>query len=124
SLAGRVFVVTGATSGVGRATAIELARRGATVGIVARDPERAKAVADEMASVAGGSRPDVFLADLGVQEQVRRAAGEILARYPRIDVLVNNAGVVNLTRSVTADGIEATFAVNHLAYFLLTELLL
>jgi len=124
SLNGQVCIVTGATSGVGKATALELARRGATVGIVARDPERARLVADEIARAGGGRRADVFLADLGAQREVRRAANEILARCPRIDVLVNNAGVVHLKRTTTVDGIEATFAVNHLAYFLLTRLLL
>jgi retinol dehydrogenase-12 len=124
SLAGKTCIVTGATSGIGKATALELAARGADVAIVARDAGRADAVAAEMASLAGGRRPAVFLADLGVQADVRRAAGEILARCPRIDVLVNNAAVVNLQRTTTPDGIETVFAVNHLAYFLLTLLLL
>jgi NAD(P)-dependent dehydrogenase (short-subunit alcohol dehydrogenase family) len=124
SLAGRVCIVTGATSGVGKATALELARRGAVVGIVARDRERARATAEEIASAGSGRPPAVFLADLGRQRDVRRAADEILAHFPQIHVLVNNAGVVNLKRETTEDGIEAVFAVNHLAYFLLTVLLL
>ncbi|HZR81231.1 MAG TPA: SDR family oxidoreductase [Candidatus Binatia bacterium] len=123
-LTDKVCIVTGATSGVGRATAIELARRGATVAIVARDPERARATAQEVAAAGGGRQPDVFLADLGRQGDVRRVAQEISARFPAIHLLVNNAGVVNLKRTTTEDGIEATFAVNHLAYFLLTILLL
>lgn len=121
---GKVCVVTGATSGIGRMTALELARRGASVAIVARDPERARETASAIAAAGGGRAPEVFLADLSSQAEIRRAAAEILARLPRIDVLVNNAGVVNLKRTTTVDGIETTFAVNHLAYFLLTELLL
>jgi retinol dehydrogenase 12 len=124
SLDGRVVVITGATSGVGKATATELARRGATVALVARDQARAEGVAGEIAQAGWGPRPDVFLADLGRQSDVRRVASELLAHYPEIHILVNNAGLVNLQRTETEDGIEAVFAVNHLAYFLLTNLLL
>lgn len=123
SLEGRCCVVTGATSGIGRITAIELARRGARVGIVARDPAKAAATADEVRGAGGGRDVPVFLADLGLQSQVRRVAGEILAEFPVLHVLVNNAGVVELGRTTTADGIETMFAVNHLAYFLLAQLL-
>ncbi|HEY8513938.1 MAG TPA: SDR family oxidoreductase [Candidatus Binatia bacterium] len=120
---GKVAIVTGATSGIGRATAFGLARRGATVGIVCRDRAKAEATAREIREQTGAAI-DVFLADLASQAQIRRVAGEILARYPRIHVLINNAGVVNLQRTTTEDGIETVFAVNHLAYFLLTLLLL
>lgn len=123
-MAGKVCIVTGATSGIGRMTAIELARRGAAVAIVARDPERARDTAAAIAAAGDGRAPEVFLADLSSQAEIRRAAAEILARLPRIDVLLNNAGVVNLKRTTTVDGVETTFAVNHLAYFLLTDLLL
>ena len=117
---GRVCVVTGATSGIGRATALALGRMGATVALVCRDPARGAAVRAEMPDA------DVSLhrADLSSQREVRAVAAELLARYPAIHVLVNNAGVVNLSYSTTVDGIETVFAVNHLAYFLLTLLLL
>jgi len=117
---GRVCVVTGATSGIGRATALALGRMGATVALVCRDPARGAAVRAEM------SEADVSLhrADLASQREVRALAAELEARYPAIHVLVNNAGVVNLRHATTVDGIETVFAVNHLAYFLLTVLLL
>ncbi|MFM8409512.1 MAG: SDR family NAD(P)-dependent oxidoreductase [Alphaproteobacteria bacterium] len=118
-----VCIVTGATSGIGRATALGLARRGASVGIVARDAGKARATADEIVR-GGGAMPMIFLADLGSQAEVRRVAREILDRCPRVDVLVNNAGVVNLRRETTVDGHESVFAVNHLAYWSLTLLLL
>lgn len=123
-LRGRVVVITGATSGIGRATAVALARMGATLGLVARDRTRADETVAEIGSATGNRDVAVFLADLASQAEIRRVAGEILARYPRIHVLLNNAGVMNLTRRTTVDGIEETFAVNHLAYFLLTLLLL
>jgi NAD(P)-dependent dehydrogenase (short-subunit alcohol dehydrogenase family) len=117
---GRVCVVTGATSGIGRATALALGRMGATVALVCRDPARGAAVRAEM------SEADVSLhrADLASQREVRALAAELEARYPAIHVLVNNAGVVNLRHATTVDGIETVFAVNHLTYFLLTVLLL
>jgi NAD(P)-dependent dehydrogenase (short-subunit alcohol dehydrogenase family) len=117
---GRVCVVTGATSGIGRATTLALGRMGATIALVCRDPARGAAVRAEMpeADVA------VYRADLASQREVRALAAELLARYPAIHVLVNNAGVVNLRHATTVDGIETVFAVNHLAYFLLTALLL
>jgi NAD(P)-dependent dehydrogenase (short-subunit alcohol dehydrogenase family) len=123
-LHGRVVLITGATSGIGRATAVALARMGATLGLVARDRARADATVAEIAAATGNRDVAVFLADLGSQADIHRVAGELLARYPRIDVLVNNAGVVNLQRRTTVDGLEETFAVNHLGYFLLTLLLL
>jgi NAD(P)-dependent dehydrogenase (short-subunit alcohol dehydrogenase family) len=119
----RVVVVTGATSGIGRAAAIEIARGGGTLALVARDPERAKAAVDDIAAATGNRRVETVLGDLAVQADVRRVAGELAARFPRIDVLLNNAGVVNLKYTTTPDGIETTFAVNHLAYFMLTLLL-
>ena len=122
-LRGRVVILTGATNGIGRATALALAGMGATLAIVARDRARGEATVAEIRAQTGAV-PDLLLADLSSQGSIRKLAAEILARYPRIDVLVNNAGVVNLKREETADGIEATFAVNHLAYFLLTNLLL
>ena len=123
SMRGRVCVVTGASSGIGRATAIGLARMGATLALVCRDPARAADARRDVAD-AGGPEPAVLLADMSSQQSVRRVAADLAARYPAIHVLVNNAGVVNLSHSTTVDGIETVWAVNHLAYFLLTNLLL
>ena len=121
-MAGRTVLVTGATSGIGKATAIGLARLGAHVAIVGRDRPRTEAVAREIRATGGAVDP--FVADLSSQAEVRRLAIEALERLPRIDVLVNNMGGTWDTRTVTADGLEHTFAVNHLAPFLLTHLLL
>jgi retinol dehydrogenase 12 len=110
-------VITGASSGIGRAAAIELARRGATVVPVGRD---AKHTADVARKVGG----EPIAADFSSLDEVRRVAGELLARHERIDVLVNNAGLVAGRRRLTADGLELTIAVNHFAPFLLTNLLL
>jgi NAD(P)-dependent dehydrogenase (short-subunit alcohol dehydrogenase family) len=123
-MSGRTVLVTGATGGIGQATAAGLVRLGARVGIVGRDQHRAQAAA----SAIGGANPtayvDVFVADLSSQGEVRRLAAEVLATYDRLDVLVNNVGGFWATRRVTADGLEHTLAVNHLAPFLLTTLLL
>jgi NAD(P)-dependent dehydrogenase (short-subunit alcohol dehydrogenase family) len=116
-------LITGATRGIGLAAAEALARRGAHVAIVARDEARA-AEAVRSIEAAGGSKVDALHADLSSQESVRALARDALERYPRIDVLVNNAGAWFTTRQVTADGIERTWALNHLAPFLLTTLLL
>ena len=122
-MAGRTVLVTGATSGIGRATALGLARMGACVAITGRDRGRTQDAAGEICA-AGGMKVEVFVADLSCQAQVRRLASEVLDGLPRIDVLVNNAGGYWDTRHVTVDGLERTFAVNHLAPFLLTNLLL
>ena len=105
---GKTCIVTGATSGIGQATAIGLARAGAELGLVARDPARAEATVRAIRDQTGSTAVEVFLADLGSQAAIRRVAPAILARYPKIHVLVNNAGVVNLHRQVTEDGIEQT----------------
>jgi retinol dehydrogenase 14 len=122
-MAGRTVLVTGATSGIGRATALGLAAMGAHVAITGRDRGRTESAAREI-SAAGGVNVDVFVADLSSQGQVRRLANAVLERLPQIHVLVNNVGGYWSTRHVTADGLERTFAVNHLAPFLLTNLLL
>jgi NAD(P)-dependent dehydrogenase (short-subunit alcohol dehydrogenase family) len=110
-------VITGASSGIGRAAAIALAKRGATIGVVGRDPGRTRAVAAEV-----GGQP--FIADFDRLDDVRHLARALLTAYPRIDVLANNAGGLVSTRGLSADGHEKTFQHNHLAPFLLTQLLL
>jgi retinol dehydrogenase-14 len=122
-MAGKTVLVTGGTGGIGRATAMGLAAMGARLGITGRDHERTEEAAAEIRA-AGGGQVDVFVADLSSQSQVRRLAAEVLQTYPRLDVLVNNVGGYWNTRHVTADGLERTFALNHLAPFLLTNLLL
>jgi retinol dehydrogenase-14 len=122
-MAGRAVLVTGGSRGIGRATALGLATMGARVAITGRDRERTEDAAREIRA-AGGGQVDVFIADLSAQSEVRRLADEVLQSLSRIDVLINNAGGYWHTRHVTADGLERTFAVNHLAPFLLTNLLL
>jgi NAD(P)-dependent dehydrogenase (short-subunit alcohol dehydrogenase family) len=121
-MAGKTVLVTGATAGIGKATAVALAVMGAHVAIAGRDRRRTEAAADEVRS-AGGGQVDVFVADLSCQAEVRRLADEVLRGLPHLDVLVNNVGGYWATRHVTADGLERTFALNHLAPFLLTSLL-
>lgn len=123
-MAGRVCVVTGASAGIGRATAVALARMGARVGLVSRSRERGEAARAEVARGSGGAAVDLFVADLSSQAEVRRLAAEIRGRYGRLDVLVNNAAVYSRRRTLSPDGIEMQLAVNHLASFLLTGLLL
>jgi NAD(P)-dependent dehydrogenase (short-subunit alcohol dehydrogenase family) len=120
---GKRVLITGATNGIGLAAAEELARRGASLAIVARDDNRA-AEAVRRISAAGTEVVDVLKADLTSQASVRALADEALQRYARIDGLVNNAGAIFEKRELTEDGIERTWALNHLAPFLLTELLL
>ena len=120
----KVCLVTGANSGIGRVTAIGLAKRGATVVLVCRNEERGGPVLEEIRRNGRGSAA-LLVADLASQRQVRAVAAAFLARFDRLDVLVNNAGVAGWgTRLVTEDGLERTFAVNHLAPFLLAALLL
>jgi NAD(P)-dependent dehydrogenase (short-subunit alcohol dehydrogenase family) len=120
---GRTVLITGATSGIGRATALGLAALGAHVAITGRNHGRTADTAREI-TAAGGWNVHVFVADMSSQAQVRRLAGEVLERLPRIDVLINNVGGYWSTRHHTDDGLERTFAINHLAPFLLTNLLL
>jgi NAD(P)-dependent dehydrogenase (short-subunit alcohol dehydrogenase family) len=116
-------LITGATRGIGLAAAQALARRGAKLAIVARDDARG---AEAVASIEGegGSTVDLLHADLLSQASIRALAAEVLERYPRIDVLINNAGAIFVQRELTVDGIERTWALNHIAPFLLTTLLL
>jgi len=124
TMAGKRVLVTGATSGVGLETARALARAGAEVIVVGRNPEKTKAVVADLKATTGNHTVSFLLADLSSMAQVRKLAADFLAQFDRLDVLVNNAGLVNPTREVTAEGYEVTFATNHLAYFLLTNLLL
>ena len=121
-MTGKVCVVTGATSGIGEVTARTLARDGARTILVARSRDKGERVIRAIESEGG--RAELVVADLSSFADVRRAAGELLAACPKIDVLVNNAGAIFVNRTTTKDGLEATFAVNHLAPFLLTNLLL
>jgi retinol dehydrogenase 12 len=120
---GRVCVLTGASSGIGRAASVALARLGATMVLVCRDRARGEAALAQVAEAAAGGQPGLELADLASLAQVRDLAGR-LGRRRRIDVLINNAGLVSARRELTEDGYERTLAVNHLAPFLLTNLLL
>jgi len=120
---GQVCLVTGATAGIGLVTARELARKGARVILVGRSSERCSRAADEIRAQTGSTLVDWLVADLSSQADIRRLADEVRSRTPRLDVLVNNAGGIFLKRQQSADGIEMTFALNHLSYFLLTNLL-
>jgi retinol dehydrogenase-14 len=123
-MSGKTVVVTGANSGIGFETAAALAGAGATVTITGRDASKTEAAARSLSERAGGAVVDAAVFDLSSMESVRRGAAELLERLPRIDVLVNNAGAVLGTRQETVDGLERTFATNHLGPFLLTVLLL
>ena len=120
----KVCLITGATSGIGKATAMGLASLGASVVMVGRDRGRGEAALAEIKEQSANASVDLMLADVSSQEEVHRLAGEFMEAYPRLDVLINNAGLFRSERITTADGLETTFAVNHLAYFLLTNLLL
>ena len=123
SMDGKVCVITGTTSGVGYQAAIRLAKAGAKIVMVVRNREKAEKLCAEIRSISSQT-PDYYLADFSRLEEVQNAAGAILAKYPRIDVLINNAGVHMTTRQLTEDGNEMAFGVNHLASFLFTSLLL
>ncbi len=124
SMQGKVCVVTGANSGIGKATAMGLAQMGATVVIVCRDQAKGEGAQHEIKEKSGNDGIDLMLTDLTSQASIRQLAENIQQRYQQVHVLINNAGGVNLTRRETSDGLEATFAVNYLAPFLLTNLLL
>ena len=120
ALAGKVCVVTGATSGIGRVAAMRLAQMGARLVLVARDPARAEAMLARLHALAPAAAHRAHYADLSRIADMKRVAAEIAAAEPRIDLLVNNAGALFGGRRLTADGLERSFALNHLAYFVLT----
>jgi len=122
-MSGTTCLVTGASSGIGKETALRLASLGATMVIVARDAARGAAAGAEITGRVPLAQVEVMTADLSSLAQVRRLAGDVLDRHGRLDVLVNNAGVISPRRQLTADGLETTFATNHLGPFLLTSLL-
>ena len=119
------ILITGATNGIGLEAAVALARQGNRLVLLGRDQRKIDAAVDEVKRRAGVvAAPDSWLCDFGLQGQIRKLAADVLATYDRLDVLVNNAGLATRRREVTEDGIERTFAVNHLGPFLLTNLLL
>ncbi len=121
---GKICLITGGTNGIGKSAALGLARLGATVVIVGRSAEKTRQVVEEIRLATGSQAVDSLLADLSSQQAVRQLASDFQRQYARLDVLLNNAGGTFLTRQLSVDGLEMTFALNHLAYFLLTNLLL
>jgi retinol dehydrogenase 12 len=119
-----VCLITGATEGIGKATATELARKGFTVVLAARNAAKAEAVRKEIAASTGSRDADCIIADLRSLTQVRELAETFRQRYPRLDVLINNAGIFMPAREITEDGYETTYQVNYLSQFYLTQLLL
>ncbi len=123
-MTGKVCLVTGANQGIGKETVVALARMGATVVMTSRDRARGEAALADVRSRSGGANVELMPADFGSFASVRQLAADFEAKHQRLDVLVNNAGAIITSRSETADGFETTFGVNHLGYFLLTNLLL
>lgn len=119
-----IYLVTGATSGIGKATAMELARTGATVVIGARNIKGGESTRDEIRTMSGNQKVDTLIGDLSSLASIHGMADSFRAKYPHLNVLINNAGVYKSTRILSADGFELMFATNHLAPFLLTHLLL
>jgi retinol dehydrogenase 12 len=119
-----ICLITGATDGIGKVTATELARKGYAVVLAARNETKAATVTTEIVASTGNRDVDYLIADLSSLAQLRRLAETFMVRYPRLDVLINNAGIVMPQRVLTADGYETTFQVNYLAQFYLTQLLL
>ncbi len=121
---GKACMVTGANSGIGKATALGLAQMGANVVMVARDRARGEVAQNEVKAKSGNNSVDLLVADLSSQQSIRQLVEDFKQHYKQLHVLINNAGVFMLTRRETVDGLEITFAVNYLAPFLLTNLLL
>lgn len=124
TMQGKICLITGGTNGIGKSTAQALAGMGATVVVTGRNAAKIAGVVDEIRAGSGNQNVDSLLADLSSQQEVRRLAREFKQKYGRLHVLVNNAGAAFMQRQLSVDGIEMTFALNHLAYFLLTHLLL
>ncbi len=124
ALIGKRVLITGATNGIGKQAAMELAKMGAEIVIVGRDEIKTRKVSVDIKTVSGNSEVDLLVADLSSMDEVRRIAEEYRARFGRLDVLLNNAGAVFSEYQVSADGFEMTFALNHISYYLLTHLLL
>ena len=121
---GKVCLVTGSTDGIGKVSARVLAELGAKVIIVGRNPEKSAIVLAELRSISGNENIDLLMADLAVMQEVRDLAEQVISRYDRIDVLLNNAGGYFTKHEITSDGLEMTFALNHMSYFLLTNKLM
>jgi NAD(P)-dependent dehydrogenase (short-subunit alcohol dehydrogenase family) len=121
---GKVCLVTGATDGIGKVSARVLAELGAKVIIVGRNPEKSAIVLAELKSISGNENIDLLMADLAVMQEVRDLAEQVISRYDRIDVLLNNAGGYFTKHEITSDGLEMTFSLNHMSYFLLTNKLM
>ncbi len=124
SMAEKICLVTGATSGIGKVTAQSLAKQGAKVIIVSRNKEKCASTVKEIKKLTANSEVDFIAADLSSQKEIHKLAKQITDSYPRLDVLVNNAGGLFLSRELSLDNIEMTWALNHLNYFLLTNLLI
>ena len=120
----KICLITGATSGIGKAAAVQLAELGATLVLVGRNPEKTAATVKQIQELTDNQEIHSFIADLSSLEAIRQLADDFKAHHQRLDVLVNNAGALMLSREESVDGIEMTFALNHLSYFMLTNLLL
>lgn len=120
----KTVLVTGATAGIGKIAAREIAKQGARVVIVGRNKDKTEGVVAQLKAAAGHDRIDFLLADLSSIGAVKRLGQQVVERYPKLDVLLNNAGAINMTRETTVDGFERTFATNHLAYFVLANAVL
>jgi len=123
-LEGKVILVTGATEGIGKAAALDFAKRGATLVLVGRNRDKSERVLAELKAESGNDKIELLLGDLSKMAEVRAVADAFRAKHDRLDVLVNNAGAVFMEHQLSADGIELTFALNHVAYFVLTTRLL
>jgi NAD(P)-dependent dehydrogenase (short-subunit alcohol dehydrogenase family) len=120
---GKTCLITGATAGIGKEAALALAAKGFRIALVSRDRGRGERAIEEIRRSAAGKPVELIIGDLASQESIRKMAADFEDRFDRLDVLINNAGAWYPERTLTVDGIEATFATNHLAYFLLTGLL-
>ena len=124
SIRNKNVFITGPTEGIGKATALALAQDGANLHLLCRNPSKAEALREELRSLYGDVRVELYIADLGDFQQVRDAAESFVRRNEPLDVLINNAGLINTERILLDNGQEQMFAVNHLGHFLLTQLLL